>query len=484
MGTSPVDRSPVRRGSRVLWPLAVCGGALAVIALGMLARAWQLELAASVLYLFAAIAYVALRRRHRVVAALQSSLLVLLVAESVIAPAPVAAYGPILVIVVCLLAMALDRRWPQLSIPVVLLCSFALVFILSTVGAATGGERVAKAAGIALMWVVVAAAAATLRDDRPSARRLGLTVVVAAGVQVVIVALETLAGWELVRRWVAANTDGIYELRANTILGDWTIRAQGTLGYPIPLAAFLAVALVVAAVMSGLRRSVRIVLIVAFALGILLTGSRSGVVSAISGVVVYLVLEVHRRGGLRALRRRQLWVAIAATVLALLVAGYFLVRSLATADFSLFHRASVIDATGQVLFGQGPWKALFGLGYGGIERAFEDGAFGAMGASVTDNAFVSILLLTGLIGGTLFTLAIAATFWFASNRIRAILVTLVVSFFFFDAMQWHVIAFLLCVCIGITHRGAPDRVAAHRSAEAVDRNAPASLTDGHNDENA
>lgn len=411
---------------------------------------------------------------HRALAALVAGLAVLSVGESVLAPGPASGITPLIVVGLGLLALLLDK--PKLddlrgwALPLLLLLVTAALFVLPTVATSDTG-RIAKAVGIAALWCALGLLAWKSRNNDEAVQRF-FSFVMAVGVVQVAISLCEAAGASGVRALVAANADGFYEVRSNTILGDWTVRTQGTFGYPIPLAAYLAICLVLA---FGCRRIAlrgRLALMVLFGIGIVLTGSRSGLVAAGAGVVVILLNRMWTSRGDAASRRTL--VAVGVAILVLLVGvGYLLVRAIASNDFSLFHRLSMVTSTVNFLLSAGPLPTTFGVGYGGIERAIASGALGAAEAPVIDNAYLSAFLTSGLAGGIVLVALIVAAFIRArSSLIRGAIVACAVSFFFFDALQWHVVAALFFIVVGFASN-AKEPVDANVGAAAAERSGTA-----------
>lgn len=388
-------------------------------------------------------------------AAIAASIVILAFSESVVSPGPVATVGPLLVLGLVGGALAGDATAlrPLLDVlprsrvlPLVLLLAFAVLFVASTVATADT-SRIAKAGGIAAMWAVLAVAGLWMSRSRGEMASRIEPVVLAIGLVQVAISLLEAADAPAIRTWVAANAEGVYDLRLNTILGDWTIRTQGTFGYPIPLAAFLAVALVVVA--AGRRPPlVRLAVAAAFMVGIMLTGSRSGLIAAAAGVSVVLLVRLWEKRGTRDFTRT-LGVLVGVTVLGLGVGMYYFVRALSSGDFSLIHRSSMVSSTFEFLLGAGPLTAVFGVGYGGVERAIASGDLGSVDTPVVDNAYLSAFLNSGILGGLIFVGLVVVSAVVARWAVaRGVIVAIGASFFFFDAMQWHAIAALFCVTVG------------------------------------
>jgi len=407
--------------------------------------------AGAALYAAAGASWVVWCRGRRPAAALQVGILVLTVSESVLAPAPIRTLAPLLVVGAIILAMILDRELPVWNTTLALMVAiWALVSVTTVLNADLVSSL--KAVGVGAMWLAAAVGAQAVRS-KVEWRELWATIMVLASVASAIAILESLLQVAVVRTLVAADATGEYVVRGNTILGDWTNRAQATFGHPIPLAVFLAVALVLAFTVRSVVWPARAALVVTFGLGILLTGSRSAFVAVGVGLLVFAVSRLVM-GGSSDRRARELWIPIGVAGVALLAATAYFVRAAVTSDFSLLHRGSMVSAVWNVLVDQGTWHTLFGGGYTAVADGFASGAFGPTDAPVIDNGLASSLMMLGVAGTACLVIVLAIGVARGTDSMRAVILTILASFAFFDVLGWHAVSFMLFGAVGLANANA------------------------------
>jgi hypothetical protein len=310
-----------------------------------------------------------------------------------------------------------------------------------------GPQLLLKAAGIGLLWPLILLVAAS---TRPADRgRLVTALWGCALAEAVLAVLESLVhvGW-LTQSLLASRSDDAYVVRGNRILGDWTNRAQGTTGYPIPLAVLLVVGLLVT-VFGPIRRR-RALLVPAAALlvlAILLTGTRSAFVFGGAALALGAVLRTRARAS----RRTTVLVSVAAGAAVAATAGAFLASSLSSKDFSLAHRGGIVESAVQ-LFRLPLLNVLFGSGYNAGPRLQQAGYLTVDTATVVDNALVTQLANTGVVGLALLVGVLVAAYLRAATLGRATIVALALSMLYFDLQYWHLMTLLLWFTVGTADR--------------------------------
>ncbi|SDT33635.1 O-antigen ligase family protein [Microterricola viridarii] len=426
--------------------------AVAALALSGILDSGDFSIIASVPVVLAALAYVLKSSQSVMVSALIASLVLLAISRSVLTPQSLTTATPVLV--VALLGLALAMSWRRLSMPrsTIFVIGLVVLLILPTVVGADLATT-AKALGIGTMWFLVFVTAANLGvDERQYLLRafIGLACITA-----VIALCETLTEWQFVRDFVAgsATTDS-YTVRKNRLLGDWTNRAQATFGYPIPFAAFLCVALLTALLSKAIQRpAARAAIIALLASAILLTGTRSAIAALAAGLAVYCISQlIASRSTGEPLRK--LAVPLAGTSLLVLAGVAFLLRSIATQDFSLLHRSSIVEAA-IGLFALPPLPLLFGSGYNSAAELFEAGILHSDGLQTIDNALISLVIVSGLVGLAVFVVLALYSLRNSGPTGRAVIASLIACFLFFDVMSWHAITFLLFVAFGFATPTSP-----------------------------
>jgi len=209
------------------------------------------------------------------------------------------------------------------------------------------------------------------------------------------------------------------------------VRAQGTLGHPLPLALLCVVGV---ALLLSRRHSTPTSVTIAGALvllgGIVATGSRS----ALAIVAILVAFSFGRR----------IWtVAIAAaliglTALATLAAGGFF-QSATWVNFvsgdSLSHRNGALEAVPRLLSDQTAGAILFGNGYFSAPSLFARGLLQQGNFYAIDNQFVTSLVETGLTGAFILV-SLCATLWVTAGRYRMLVFAIVAFFFSFDLLSW------------------------------------------------
>lgn len=227
------------------------------------------------------------------------------------------------------------------------------------------------------------------------------------------------------------------------------LRAQGTLGHPLPLALLCVVGF---ALVLGrrYRNAIPVSVLGAFVLlsGIIATGSRS----ALAIVAILLAFSFGRR----------IWtVALAAvlvgstTAVALAVGGFF--QSATWVNFvggdSLSHRDGALGAVPRLLTEQSTGSILFGNGYFSAPSLFAQGLLQRGNFYAIDNQFVTSLVEAGL-AGTFILASLCVALWVTGTRYRMLIFAIVAFFFSFDLLSWpsaatiFAMAVMFVVCAG------------------------------------
>jgi hypothetical protein len=392
-----------------------------------------------------AVAYVLHDPTARLTSALIASLGLLLISRSVLTTELLNTATPLFVSALIVLAIVMDRTLVLPRLATALVAGLVLMLIAPTV-VQSDLTTTAKAVGIGAMWLLVVVAASNV--TREQGVKILRFVIALGGAQALLAILESLLKLDLVREFVVGSATGeTYVVRNNVVLGDWTNRAQGTLGYPIPFAAFLVVVLLLvlfSSAIGDLRVKVGIVLLLGVALA--LSGTRSAVVAVAAGLGVYCACLAWNAWRAKTKVPGLKWAVAATTVLVMAGVAFFL-RSLMTGDFSLLHRSAVIE--GAFELGSLPvLQLLFGSGYNAAPALQAIGYFQTDNSRAIDNAFISQVIVSGLVGLVLLIVVLGYAIWRSSNAGRAVLVAIVTFFFFFDVLSWHAITALLFLAIG------------------------------------
>lgn len=451
-GQPPRVRSAVRNAaSKFVWSI----GAIVALVLGETMDDFGLSPLSILPLLLLAIAYVLHDPAARLTSALIASLGLLLISRSVLSTEVLNTTTPLVVAGLIALAIVLDRNLIVPKLPTALVGALVVLLIVPTVIQADL-TTTGKAVGIGAMWILLFAASANV--TREQGVKILRFIVAVGCAQAVLAIMESLLKLEVVREFIVGSAaDEDYTVRKNVILGDWTNRAQGTLGYPIPFAAFLVVVVMIvlfSVAVRNLRLKVGILVLLGVALA--LSGTRSAVVAAAAGLGVYCISLAWTAWRTKTKVPGFKW-AIGATLL-LVVAGIgFFVRSLLIGDFSLLHRSAVIE--GAFELGTLPLaQVLFGSGYNAAPVLQDMGFFQTENSNAIDNALISQVIVSGVVGLVALIALIVYAIRRSSHSGRAVIAAIVTFFFFFDVLSWHAITALLFCAIGFAFViDAPER---------------------------
>lgn len=383
------------------------------------------------------------RVRGGLIVAIAGAFILLMISRSVLSPSVVTAFAP-MVAAGALLIFG-GGTAPSMVLPrnALWLLLFSLLYVAVT---ALQGDlsRTAVAASQAVMWVIVNLYFSNLNhNELKILLRVGLTI---AALQVLIAVFESvfLIGW--VQESIAAAVDRGYPFRPNRVLGLPFIRAQGTFGYPIAFGHFAALGTLASLVVFVRRRSASVGLLTLFLFcGVLLSGTRSALVALILAVIVYASLSFARNSLLK-----RASVVLGVTTSAAFVALSFN-GNLLTDDLSVLHRAGVVSAIPRFRL-LDVTQVLFGSGYNSHEALFRSGIIPNRGTYAVDNAFMTFLISTGLVGLILILVLLVGAWRRGDNAAKATVVLFVAMFMSYDLQNWHAISFLLFACTGVAYR--------------------------------
>lgn len=330
-----------------------------------------------------------------------------------------------------------------------------ILFVTFTLATGARGDvfETVKSMGVVGGWLAAlwGGAVANRRE-----RRLVVRVfLVVAFCQVLVMLGETILASDLVRSRIAATSGEAYVLRPNLVLGFGINRAQGTLGYPIPASTFLVVALTVVVFVRVASLLVRIMLVAFLSAGVLLTGTRGGLLALAVALAVGLVA----RSGVGLLAR--IVVAVVSAVGVIVVAPRF-GDSLATGDEAFVHRFNILRAAGDI-FHRPLGDLLIGSGLNSHGELYATGLLAQGTTGALDNAYVSLLVWMGLVGAAVVLGYLLVAFVSARRDLKPVLVAMAVHFVTYDALGWHAIALILWFVVGVALQRPADAVVLART---------------------
>jgi hypothetical protein len=306
-------------------------------------------------------------------------------------------------------------------------------------------------------------------------RYLVVCVILALGVAEALIAIgESGLASTTIRSQIAATPDGIYVQRPNQILGGTFTRAQGSLGYPIAFANFLVACLAVLLIYwTKFRRTLRLSLSTLFIVGILLSGTRAGFI-AVPAVIVTAILVGNTGASLKS--RKSLSAALRIPFVAVLVlaASMGIARFAASTDilanFSFLHRFGVLSASPKLL-SRPPLQTAIGSGLNSHEQYFRSGMLPGDQTFAVDNAYVMVLITSGLLGVVVFVALIVRGFLANRGRMAPAILAYGIFFFFYDGHLWQITSGLLLTFVGFalasdSETSAPDTTSGSISARS------------------
>ena len=230
--------------------------------------------------------------------------------------------------------------------------------------------------------------------------------------------------------------------RTNPFLGDQLFRAQGTMGHPIALAVLLAATLIVV-----LQRRVKLsqaahyMTVSLLSIGIILTGTRSVVISLLVAGAFWLASD-NRRG--MAGRVMSSFFALSVALVVFYSEIDKILNELIDSG-SYTNRLFVIMSIPS-LIEQGFVNVMFGAGLSGESKLFQSGVLSSGTLNVVDNQFISTYINAGLIGAGLLLVTFIFCFRARSLNVRVMSVFLFSMLMVFDMFSWYSCVFLLIWC--------------------------------------
>lgn len=368
------------------------------------------------------------------------ALAVLLIARSGLSPSVVSQYAPLIgcLLVSAFMVPVIHKLWipPQFW----WLIAFSSVFVSSTM-LAGDLTKSSQAIGITCMWISALLIGANI--NRQQWRRILLLLIVLGLVETSIAMSETILANDLVRSLVASDTSGMYSVRENQISNLIPNRAQGTIGYPIPFSHFIAISFVVTLCSESVKSSkLKLLLLFVLTVGLILSGSRSSIAAAGVAMALYLLIRsVSHRADLR--------LVCAATFIPLLaiLAWDLMYRESNTGDYSFVHRFGVLSSVDDII-GLSLQQLTIGSGYNSHEILFQRGIVPGVATYAVDNAFVSIVISSGILGLVFFFGLYIGSFRQADTMTRVLLAMTFIFGFSYDFPYWHLIMFVTLLFIG------------------------------------
>lgn len=348
------------------------------------------------------------------------------------------------------------------KLPLLLVAAYLLVTTLATLRTPVPGAGAAlfTHAAIGVLFLLFGCAA-----GGPERRRLTAALIVLAVAQAFYAVFETVTNAAPLWAGAAVDVSEGPPTRLASELIPGLLRAQGTLGHPLPLALLLLVAIGLVLRYPFARRWARPVLLVALFTGVAVSGSRSA-------LVVGVLLLLFAPG-------RDRWVAAARGVyLAAVSVAVAAVSGLLTTDSgvgqafsesgSFTHRAGALAAIERLLTRQDDVTVLIGNGWRSAQRVFDSGLLQQDRFFAVDNQWVTLLVTAGLAGVAVFAALTVVTIVRAGADLRPAVVALFATFFVYDLLLWPGSWALLALFIGLAARaGRPAPITPELAGQRV-----------------
>lgn len=274
-------------------------------------------------------------------------------------------------------------------------------------------------------------------------RSLARTLLTLAMFQVLLSVVQLVAG--LPALWAPAQRSelGIPLPLMNPFFGG-VVRAQGTLGHPLPLGYLLMVSVAVFLSVLRPRLPAQGVVVVAHVTGLVLAGSRFSLVATL---ILCVVLWNDRDPGRRAVIGSALVIAALVYAQSRFASVDPVVRDVSTSG-SYTHRVGAVSAAARLIFQQDGLSVLTGNGLGANPRLFNSGLLQADGFETVDNQYVQTLAHSGLVGLILLLAIFGSVILGAPTKLRPLLVASALNLAIFDALMWPSLALLTAVLWG------------------------------------
>lgn len=325
----------------------------------------------------------------------------------------------------------------RVAVPVIaaIVAWWALVAVGAWVGDSYSLPRLAAYAGVAIVL------AFSVARTTSAERRLVLHALIAIGVAETVIGV---AEWAVGDPLIWGYRSGI--VRMNPFFGDTVARVQGTTGHPIVYGYLLGlVSVLVWTNPTGLRSALRLGLLPVVATGLVLSGTRSAVLTACIAIVFH-VLARHR---LLTWLRGAALLGVLAITLVLVDLGLRDLVERTIDSGSWVQRVGSLRSIPALLSRPGA-DAWWGTGFGGETRLYTDGYLTSpYGLEVVDNFVVYVLGTMGVVGA-LATAALLVVAFVAADRAGRSLLTFSAGMFFsFDVAVWFFTGLLLMLVLAV-----------------------------------
>jgi hypothetical protein len=376
--------------------------------------------------------------------------------------APSSMWVPAFLFCIALVVVAEFRSSARRAVAVPVVAAVIAWWGIVAVGAWLGDSyslsRLAAYAGLAVVLAL------SVARTTSAERRMLLHTLIAIGVA------ETAVGaaeWAVGEPLVWDYRSGI--VRMNPFFGDTVARVQGTTGHPIVFGYLLGlVCVLVWANPTGLRSSVRLPLLAVVATGLVLSGTRSAVLTA----SIAIVLHILSRFRLLTWLRGAALLSAVAVVLALVDVGLRDLVERTVDSGSWVQRVGSLRAI-PALLDRPPGEAWWGTGFGSETRLYDAGYLSSpYGLEVVDNFVVYVLGTMGIVGALATTALVVVAVVHADRATRSLIAFSVGMFFSFDVVVWFFTGILLVVVIALPNE----------SRSPVPRRRPAGVDAAHRDE--
>jgi hypothetical protein len=295
--------------------------------------------------------------------------------------------------------------------------------------------------------------------------------VVFAVIQVGITVLEAggIIGAPLWRGAVL-RVDTITSSPLHNELVPGVMRSQGTFAHPLPLAIFLLLATCLVLARRERTRGAWI-LTALFALGIVLSGSRSALLILLS--IVFVAVARDRRARGPAVTLYVMAAAAAAISFGSTVAD---LASELMSSGSYTHRLGSLDAVTNLLYHRGALATIIGDGTNAVPRLYSDGLLPSDGLQAIDNQLVFMLAQDGVVGVVLFSWLLV-TLWRSPARwALPVAVVLTGATMMFEYTEWPSTGFLFCLLVTLASLTGAERRRVSASDPEMTRDLAAAAT--------
>ena len=242
-------------------------------------------------------------------------------------------------------------------------------------------------------------------------------------------------------RGAVLSVDTITSSPLHNELVPGTMRSQGTFAHPLPLAIFLLLAACLVLARQEPRRRGWI-LTALFALGVVLSGSRSALLILLA--VVFVVVARDRRTRGPAVTLYMMAVAAAAVSFGSTVAD---LASELMSSGSYTHRLGSLDAVPNLLYHRDALATIIGDGTNALPRLYSDGLLPSDDLQAIDNQLVFMLAQDGVVGVFLFAWLLVMLWRSPARWALPVAVVLTGATMMFEYTQWPSTGFLFWLLI-------------------------------------